>query len=84
MLLIFCWDATMNINAFIQMREKNKVLGVGKLKSMYKKGKVHGEENCLFKYYKLLRFQMFKCQKYITFLIQGVPKTFLKSLLFSK
>ena len=24
--------------------KKNKVLGVDKLKSMYKKGKVHGEE----------------------------------------
>ena len=27
---------------------KNK--GVDKLKSMYKKGKIHGEEYCLFKY----------------------------------
>ena len=33
-----------NINAHIQICEKNKVLGVDKLKSMYKKGKVHGEE----------------------------------------
>ena len=29
---------------------KNKVLGVDKLECMYKKGKVHGEEYCLFKY----------------------------------
>ena len=28
---------------------KNKVLGVDKLKSMYKTGKVHGEKYCLFK-----------------------------------
>ena len=38
-----------------------KVLGVDKLKSMYKKGKVHGEEYWMFKYYQLLCFQMFKC-----------------------
>ena len=27
-----------------------KVLGVDKLKSMYKKGKIHGEEHWMFKY----------------------------------
>ena len=38
-----------------------KVLGVDKLKSMYKIGKVHGEEYWMFKYYQLFCFQMFKC-----------------------
>ena len=45
----------------MQMCGNNKVLGVDKLKSMYKKGKMHGEEYCLFKYGQLLCFQMFKC-----------------------
>ena len=31
----------------MQIYGKNKVLGVDKLKSMYKKGKVHGEEYCI-------------------------------------
>ena len=29
---------------------KNKALGVEKIKSMYRKGRVHGQEYCLFKY----------------------------------
>ena len=29
---------------------KNKVLGVEKIKRMYKKGRVHGQEYCQFKY----------------------------------
>ena len=49
-----------NINTHIQICEKN-VLGVDKLKSMYKKPKVHGEKYWMFKYYQLLYFQMFKC-----------------------
>ena len=59
-----CWDAVMNINTHIQWCEKNEVLVVDKLKSMYKKGKVHAEKYCLFKYYQLLCFQMFKCQQF--------------------
>ena len=38
-----------------------KVLGVDKVKSVYKKGKVHGEKYWMFEYYQLLSFQMFKC-----------------------
>ena len=37
------------------------VLGADKLQSIYKKGKVHGKEYWMFKYYQLLCFQMFKC-----------------------
>ena len=33
---------------------KKKLLGADKLKSMYKKGKVNGEEYWMFKYYHLL------------------------------
>ena len=60
----------MNINTHIEICEKNKVLGLhivtrnrlscdyglDKLKIIYKKEKVHGEEYCLFKYYQLLCF----------------------------
>ena len=45
----------------MQICEKNKVLGANKLKSIYKKGKVHDEEYYLFKYYQLLCFQMIEC-----------------------
>ena len=38
-----------------------KALGLDKLKSMYKKGQVHGEEYWMFKYYQLLHFQIFMC-----------------------
>ena len=57
-LFLFSWDAAMdflkqwlyNINVHIQICKKKKVLGVDKLKNMYKKGRVHGQECCLFKY----------------------------------
>ena len=60
-----------------------KVLGVEKLKSMYKKGKVHGEEHWIFKYYQLLCFQMLAMLP--LFLVhEDVPKACLKSFIFSK
>ena len=63
-----------------------KVLGVDKLKSLYKKGKVHGEEYWMFGYYQLLWFQNVQMLAVLPlFLInEDVPKACLKSFIFSK
>ena len=63
------------------------VLGVGKLKSIYKEGKVHGEEYWIFKYYQLLFSNVQMLAMLPLFLIhegQGVPRACLKSFIFSK
>ena len=36
--------------------KKNKLLGMDKLKSMYKKRRVHGQKYCLLKYYRFFFF----------------------------
>ena len=64
---------------------KNEVLGVDKLKSMYKKGKVHGEEYCLFKYCQLLFLNVQMITMLPLVLIhKDVPKASLKLFVFSK
>ena len=64
---------------------KNKVLAVDKLKSMYKKGKVHGEEFCLFKYCQLLFLNVQMITMLPLVLIdKDVPKASLKLFIFSK
>ena len=64
---------------------KNKVLSLHKLKSMYQKGKVHGEEYCLFKYCQLLflNVQMITMLP-LVFTHEDVPIVSLKLFLFSK
>ena len=55
-----------------------------KLKSMYKKGKVHGEEYFLFKYYQLLFLNVRMITMLPLLIHKDVPKASLKLLIFSK
>ena len=64
---------------------KNKVLGVDKLKNMFKKGKVHGEAYCLFQYCQLLFLNVQMITMLPLVLIhKDVPKASLKLFIFSK